>query len=491
MQKKEKEYDLFGEEIINDPLLRDKFIEPPFSILDTKSGSWQSRKKLWQKLGIKSEVGRDGNLIYNKQMSRIDNYRVKEGKKADTLTQGSSIFDPALCEVLYHWFCEPGGKILDPFAGGSVRGIVAHYLGYKYAGIDIRPEQIKSNYEQAEEILDKHNQPYWMTGDSNVVLRKLLVDRHVKETDVPYSKSVKISVKSLQQLFQPCEPEYIKNVCHGRCCEGGKGQILVTIHESEQKRIKELGGEVQDGFLVDSEGCGLCPFKKEHLCSIHEDKPFGCKASPFTLNKNDTLIIRNRYRLLTCYKTPDAIPAYKAHRWSLEQIFGVKEVERIINEIEKGAEEVHAVMPSENYKMLKDNDDAKHSRFEVDNVDFVFSCPPYADLEVYSDLKGDISNMDYNKFLEAYRSIIDQSCKLLKAGGFACFVVGEIRDKKGNYRGFVPDTIKAFQDAGMHYYNEAILLNPVASASMRASGNMKTNKLVKIHQNVLIFRKGN
>ncbi len=38
---------------------------------------------------------------------------------------GTSIFDPVLCELAYRWFCPPGGLILDPFAGGSVRGIVA------------------------------------------------------------------------------------------------------------------------------------------------------------------------------------------------------------------------------------------------------------------------------------------------------------------------------------------------------------------------------
>ena len=55
--------DLFGEPIIEDVLLRDKFIEPPFSILDTKSGSWQNRKKQWQRIGMKSEVGRDSVVI--------------------------------------------------------------------------------------------------------------------------------------------------------------------------------------------------------------------------------------------------------------------------------------------------------------------------------------------------------------------------------------------------------------------------------------------
>lgn len=214
-------------------------------------------------------------------------------------TEYVSVFDPALCEVLYNWFCIPGGTIFDPFAGGSVRGIVANYLGYKYTGVDIRQEQINSNREQAFDILPIDNQPQWYVGDSNMIL-------------------------------------------------------------------------------------------------------------------NDT------------WKT---------------------------------------------------------------KFDMVFSCPPYADLEIYSDLPGDISNKPYKQFLELYESIIEKSCKLLKVGGYACFVVGEVRDSKGNYIGFVPDTIKAFQKCGMKFYNEGILLNTIASASMRANGNMKSQKLVKVHQNILVFKK--
>ena len=58
-----KQIDIFGNIIESNPILRDKFIEPPFSILDTKSGNWQRRKKLWTKLGIKSEIGREVSVI--------------------------------------------------------------------------------------------------------------------------------------------------------------------------------------------------------------------------------------------------------------------------------------------------------------------------------------------------------------------------------------------------------------------------------------------
>ena len=36
--------DLFGNDIVDNVLLRDKFIEPPFSVLDTKSGNWHCSK---------------------------------------------------------------------------------------------------------------------------------------------------------------------------------------------------------------------------------------------------------------------------------------------------------------------------------------------------------------------------------------------------------------------------------------------------------------
>jgi hypothetical protein len=283
--------DLFGNEIIVNPLLRDKYIEPPFSILDSKNGKWQRRKKQWIDLGIKSEIGRD-----NKKVNSI---RLQTDGKDISQNPYSSIFDPYLCEILYKWFCIDGGEILDCFSGGSVRGIVANYLGYKYTGIDIREEQIDSNIEQAKQILDINNQPTYYVGDSNKVLDTLT------------------------------------------------------------------------------------------------DKEF----------------------------------------------------------------------------------------------DFIFSCPPYTNLEVYSDLDGDLSNMRYDEFIMSYERIIKKSCSLLKYGGYACFVVGEVRDKKGNYIGFVPDTIKAFQKCGMDYYNEAILVNSFGSGALRINGNMKTNKLVKVHQNILVFKK--
>ena len=263
----------------------------PFSILDAKDSMWQARKKHWNSLGIKSEVGRDATTYNFKDWA--------DSKTRNTMPSDTSIFDPVLCELMYRWFCPEGGTILDPFAGGSVRGIVANYLGYHYTGIDIRQEQVDSNNEQADAILGAGNKPNWIVGDSNIVL-------------------------------------------------------------------------------------------------------------------ND----------------------------------------------------------------------------ELGQFDLVFTCPPYADLEVYSDLDGDISNMKYPQFIIAFEEIMTKACKQLKHGGMAIVVVGEIRDKKGNYYGFVADTVKFMQGIdGMNFYNDAVLATSLVSAGLRAGGNMKSSKLVKIHQNILTFRK--
>lgn len=122
----------------------------------------------------------------------------------------------------------------------------------------------------------------------------------------------------------------------------------------------------------------------------------------------------------------------------------------------------------------------------------VFSCPPYADLEVYSDDPSDLSTLKYPEFIEAYREIIKCTLALLKQDRFACFVVGEVRGEgPGFYYNFVADTIAAFQDHGARFYNEAILASPIGSLPVRAGRQFSaTRKIGKTHQNVLIFCKG-
>jgi len=259
----------------------------PFSVLDTRTKDWKSRKEWWiTTYGIQSELGREETESRTMFWDSPTNV---------------SIFDPVLCEVMYDWFSPKGGLVLDPFAGGSVRGIVAEEMGRKYTGIDLSKSQIEANKKQSDK-------PNWICGDS-----------------------------------------------------------------------KKL-------------------------------------------------------------------------------VFGLD-----------------------------------------DEFDFVFTCPPYYDLEVYSDTKGDLSNMSEIDFDETLESILYQSAIKLKNNRFFAIVVSEVREPSvtgkysiGKYRGLVHKTIQMCEKHGLSFYNDMILFNSQHQASRVGKVYFERNrKIPSVHQNVLVFVKGN
>lgn len=281
-----------SEKIKENPIgsnLFDTFLIPPFSVLDTVKSVWLERKRTWLDLGIKSEVGREENLTFDKNIS--DNM------------SGTSIFDPVLTELIYRWFMpdeDKGTNVIDPFAGGSVRGIVAAMYKKNYTGIDLRKEQIEANYANAEE-LGFGGQINWINDNS------LNVDEHVQD----------------------------------------------------------------------------------------------------------------------------------------------------------------------------------------ESQDLLIACPPYLDLEVYSDNPDDLSNMDTDDFFDVYKDILKKTMKTLKNNRFAVIVVSDVRGKDGMYRDLTGETKKAMAESGAGFYNDIILVNSVGSGSMRARKTMTQRKTTRRHQNVLVFFKGN
>jgi hypothetical protein len=128
---------------------------------------------------------------------------------------------------------------------------------------------------------------------------------------------------------------------------------------------------------------------------------------------------------------------------------------------------------------------------EENSQDLLFSCPPYFDLEVYSDLENDASNQkDYKDFLVILDNAFTDAIKCLKDNRFAVIVVGDIRDKKGYYYRFVDDIKDIFKKSGVLLYNELILVNPVGSMALIANKTMESRKVAKVHQNMLVFYKG-
>ena len=129
---------------------------------------------------------------------------------------------------------------------------------------------------------------------------------------------------------------------------------------------------------------------------------------------------------------------------------------------------------------------------EPESQDLLFSCPPYFDLEVYSDLPNDASNQGtYEDFIRVLDNGFSGAVGCLKNNRFAVIVVGDVRDKKtGFYYDFCGDIKRIFKKNGMRLYNEIILVEQTTSTALRASRYMDSRKVAKTHQHVLVFFKG-
>lgn len=168
--------------------LFDKFLIPPFSILDSGQGYWQDRKRQWKSLGIDGGAGREtakaSGSWGREGLHNIDKYRDDGGQVLDSDGHAFSFFDPVLCEIAMTWFAPKGGLVCDPFAGGPTAGIVAGVLGYEFMGVDIRQEQVEANREIMQALKESNKlefpfDPLWVTGDSAYlvdVLKEAKVD---------------------------------------------------------------------------------------------------------------------------------------------------------------------------------------------------------------------------------------------------------------------------------------------------------------------------
>lgn len=123
--------------------------------------------------------------------------------------------------------------------------------------------------------------------------------------------------------------------------------------------------------------------------------------------------------------------------------------------------------------------------------DHILTCPPYGDLEQYSDNPADISNMDAADFDVTYRAILQAAVSHLREDRFATIVVGNYRDRAGFLRDLSGITVEAMESAGARYYNDQILITPAGSLPIRVRKQFESSrKIGRRHQYILTFVKG-
>lgn len=176
--------------------------------------------------------------------------------------------------------------------------------------------------------------------------------------------SIRVSAASARLRFHGCTVPYIESVCKASCCESGGSGIGPPVTAAQAPAIAAHGGVVVNGRLTNTNACGKCYFKTPaNLCKLHATpaKPFVCSTGPFHLNTSDTLVVRNRYKLLRCYEDgqdhPDGVapPAYLAFRGSLDILLGAEEAERLVAHLDDGGGDLYVHVSRETYDLLDES----------------------------------------------------------------------------------------------------------------------------------------
>lgn len=123
-------------------------------------------------------------------------------------------------------------------------------------------------------------------------------------------------------------------------------------------------------------------------------------------------------------------------------------------------------------------------------ADFIYSCPPYLDLEKYSELKEDLSNQSEAEFFTSMQKFIQICYKKLKNDCFFVLIFGNIRRPDGSIVDITSKVSELATKEGFKLYNDIVYLQPLGTSSMRSSQFVKTRKVVRNHEKVLIFKKG-
>lgn len=552
-----------------------------FTLWDARGADWMRRKDTWVSLGLKSEDGRADNLTFAKSAQSTNVYNLRNEMRAAAggvdpeweeiiaeaerrgmkIAEGTSIFDPVLCELLYSWFCPVGGTILDPFSGGSVRGVVAAALGRAYTGIDLRPEQVEANefqwgvisggalelpdftpdFTPVEEIagyLVKRDDKFMIAGVPGGKVRTCWALCQGAEGLITagsrQSPQVNIVAHIAQRLGVPCrvhvpQGEITPELSSAQTCgaevvqhKAGYNNVIVARAREDAaasgwreipfgmecaEAVAATGSQVDNlpwgsfSRIVMPVGSGMSlAGVLAGLARVGKDVPvLGVQVGADPTKRLDEFAPGWRDR---CTLIPsgldyhDHAPLTRLGDLELDPVYEAKclpflqpgDLLWVVGVRETVARAGTLGWPTPKWLT---GDSQNVSTLAPGAYDFVMSCPPYGDLEVYSDSPDDLSNMGHEEFMAAYRRIIHDSCALLKEDRFAAWVIGDFRDSRGIYRNFVSDTIAAFLAAGLSLYNEAILITPLASLPIRAGRQFAgSRKLGKGHQNILVFLKG-
>jgi DNA modification methylase len=123
-----------------------------------------------------------------------------------------------------------------------------------------------------------------------------------------------------------------------------------------------------------------------------------------------------------------------------------------------------------------------------EKIDLICTHPPYADIIRYSEsIKGDISHLKTEEFLEAMEKVAKEAFRVLKNGKICAVMIGDIR-KNGNVVPLGFRTMETFLNAG--FQSKEIIIKEQHNCKSTSYWENRNNKfLLLAHEYIFVFQK--
>lgn len=137
------------------------------------------------------------------------------------------------------------------------------------------------------------------------------------------------------------------------------------------------------------------------------------------------------------------------------------------------------------------------STYEPDGMfDQVFSCPPYYKVERYIDYdgnppEGELNDMDtYEQFRDTLFRGYEKALEHLNENCFFIVMVGDSRDKNGDYYGCESETELWMKEHGLLLYNKIVFVESAFTKLAQVKHTMNNRKFPKREQKIIVGYKG-
>lgn len=123
-----------------------------------------------------------------------------------------------------------------------------------------------------------------------------------------------------------------------------------------------------------------------------------------------------------------------------------------------------------------------------ENIDFICTHPPYADIIKYSkDIEGDVSLLSKDEFISEMRKVAEECYRVLKKGKMCAIMIGDIR-KHGKVVPLGFEVMQCFLNAG--FTNKEIIIKEQHNCRSTEFWEKQNNKfLLLAHEYIFVFQK--